>query len=40
MHANLFPFIIHFCNPNFVHMQQVTDFYQYTELHKYLHRVA
>jgi hypothetical protein len=27
MHANLFPFIVHFCHPNFVRMQQVTDFY-------------
>jgi hypothetical protein len=27
MHVNLFPFIVHFCHPNFMRMQQVTDFY-------------
>jgi hypothetical protein len=40
MHANLFPFILHFCHPNFVRMQHVTYFTQCTELHKYLHRVT
>jgi hypothetical protein len=27
MRANSFSFIVHFCHPNFIRMQQVTNFY-------------
>jgi hypothetical protein len=27
MNANPFTFIVYFCHPNLMHMQQVTDFY-------------